>query len=340
MNNKKQAFKLAITALLLVILICTPFLVKTISYINAVHFFEEEKYENAITEFERLGEYKDSLDYLFESKYNLARQYLSNGKSREALQIFDEIKEQKDSKKYSDYILELNYFTAQAFLDEGEYDLALKIFEEVEDSIDVKEDIQKANYLKAVELYEEQNYEEAMKIFSGMDKSYKDVEDYIKKYPSQKFVGNWVFSNEDYIFRAYSFSVVGAKITEDEITFLTREEDYIADKYKIDGDILTPVYENGKESETSIQYISANHLIYRTKGYNGNIIEYDMKRGEVNKREEPYIGMSAADLLDSTWGVPKDINKTTTAYGVHEQWCYNGYRYVYLDNGIVTGIQE
>lgn len=54
----------------------------------------------------------------------------------------------------------------------------------------------------------------------------------------------------------------------------------------------------------------------------------------------PKIGMSAQKVLESTWGEPTDINKTTTKYGVHEQWVYYGGRYVYLEDGIVTSIQE
>ena len=54
----------------------------------------------------------------------------------------------------------------------------------------------------------------------------------------------------------------------------------------------------------------------------------------------PYIGMTAQEVLQSTWGKPKDINKTTYSWGVKEQWCYSGYRYIYLEDGIVTSISE
>lgn len=54
----------------------------------------------------------------------------------------------------------------------------------------------------------------------------------------------------------------------------------------------------------------------------------------------PLIGMTADEVLASTWGEPEKINRTTTVYGVSEQWVYSGNRYVYLDNGIVTAIQE
>ena len=62
-----------------------------------------------------------------------------------------------------------------------------------------------------------------------------------------------------------------------------------------------------------------------------------------NKQVPPAIGMTAAQVRASTWGEPSDINRTTTQYGVSEQWVYNTYsgtKYIYLDDGIVTAIQE
>ena len=50
--------------------------------------------------------------------------------------------------------------------------------------------------------------------------------------------------------------------------------------------------------------------------------------------------MTAEQVKKSTWGSPKDINKTTFSYGIKEQWVYSGYRYIYLEDGIVTAIQE
>jgi hypothetical protein len=51
------------------------------------------------------------------------------------------------------------------------------------------------------------------------------------------------------------------------------------------------------------------------------------------------IGATAAEVQTS-WGPPDSINRTTTAAGVTEQWVYGGGRYVYLTNGRVTAIQE
>jgi hypothetical protein len=52
-----------------------------------------------------------------------------------------------------------------------------------------------------------------------------------------------------------------------------------------------------------------------------------------------YIGMTREMVLDS-WGKPDDINKTTHSFGVHEQWVYGIGQYVYLEDGIVTTIQQ
>lgn len=52
----------------------------------------------------------------------------------------------------------------------------------------------------------------------------------------------------------------------------------------------------------------------------------------------PAIGMTADEILTSTWGTPNDINKTTIAYGTSEQWVYHrysgDYRYLYFENGM------
>lgn len=58
------------------------------------------------------------------------------------------------------------------------------------------------------------------------------------------------------------------------------------------------------------------------------------------KREGVRIGMTKQDVLDSSWGKPNYINKTTTKYGVHEQWVYGGGNYLYFDDGILTAIQD
>ncbi len=55
----------------------------------------------------------------------------------------------------------------------------------------------------------------------------------------------------------------------------------------------------------------------------------------------PRIGMKAEQVLAGKWGEPEKVNKTTTAYGVREQWVYSRpLRYVYVENGVVVALQE
>jgi hypothetical protein len=58
----------------------------------------------------------------------------------------------------------------------------------------------------------------------------------------------------------------------------------------------------------------------------------------------PQIGMTATQVLDSSWGKPNDINRTTTQYGTTEQWVYDdgdyNYRFLYFENGVLKAIQE
>jgi len=63
-------------------------------------------------------------------------------------------------------------------------------------------------------------------------------------------------------------------------------------------------------------------------------------RKEERSNEGVRIGMTKEEVLMSNWGIPYDINKTVTRYGVHEQWCYRGYNYLYFENGILVTVQN
>ncbi|PEL13797.1 hypothetical protein [Bacillus sp. AFS017336] len=61
---------------------------------------------------------------------------------------------------------------------------------------------------------------------------------------------------------------------------------------------------------------------------------------EINENIQPKIGMSKEEVINTSWGKPESINKTTNAYGTNEQWVYSDNRYLYFENGILTDIQE
>ena len=64
------------------------------------------------------------------------------------------------------------------------------------------------------------------------------------------------------------------------------------------------------------------------------------KVNALTKTQGISIGMTANEVENSQWGTPNKVNRTTTANSVSEQWVYGSGRYVYIDNGIVSAIQE
>jgi hypothetical protein len=65
-----------------------------------------------------------------------------------------------------------------------------------------------------------------------------------------------------------------------------------------------------------------------------------MGPAECKRRGEPRIGMTYKQVEETCWGKPKDVNRTQTASGTSDQLVYSDGHYVYLRNGIVTGIQS
>jgi hypothetical protein len=56
------------------------------------------------------------------------------------------------------------------------------------------------------------------------------------------------------------------------------------------------------------------------------------------------IGMTA-DQVRAAWGRPDDINRSVYSFGVHEQWVWEDsdgmpYQYAYMEDGVLTSIQQ
>jgi hypothetical protein len=62
---------------------------------------------------------------------------------------------------------------------------------------------------------------------------------------------------------------------------------------------------------------------------------------DMRKTQGVRLGMSAEEVLQSTWGKPESVNRTTTSRGVREQWVYPGrHNYLYFEDGVLTSIQN
>lgn len=87
-------------------------------------------------------------------------------------------------------------------------------------------------------------------------------------------------------------------------------------------------------SDTMLAYMNSKPKPVESPSEKAQVIE---------AKDEPAIGMTADEVRESTWGEPSTINKTTTKYSVNEQWVYKSSvktRYIYIEDGFVTAIQE
>lgn len=157
-------------------------------------------------------------------------------------------------------------------------------------------------------------------------KDYGSVADEIRKYKELEQLSSYFEDMKTKINSRYEYYSMLKKINSvGEIRNLDIRETY-------------QYIEKIKTIPTDAEYYNDAQLVYAmlVDRYNqsGN------KQIEI-KKVKPYIGMSKMEVRYlSTWGQPKDINKTTNANGTREQWVYSLSRYLYFEDGKLTTIQE
>lgn len=221
----------------------------------------------------------------------------------------------------------------------------------VQDSVELNN---KITYVSATNLYDEDNIDEALNSFKQVSSDYKNTKELIKELELLKALqGTWYGTTKvkSTLVDSYNYDISHKWIIKGKFCYNIYDDETatnITKKYQL-------VYENNvfciKDfSDSSI-------LLYKLK-YADNSISYKIDDGmhtgtmKLNKQSDntilpkttyiknPTIGMTKSEVENSTWGKPKKINKTTTSYGIHEQWVYYGNKYLYFDNGILTSIQE
>ncbi len=86
-----------------------------------------------------------------------------------------------------------------------------------------------------------------------------------------------------------------------------------------------------KEEEDKIAEEKSKRLQYLRKKYG--------KKAEDILNGYYWIGMSRNALIDSL-GEPDSINKSVGKWGIHQQFVYGDYLYIYVENEIVTSYQK
>lgn len=188
----------------------------------------------------------------------------------------------------------------------------------------------KANYKMGIEAFNKKDYAKAVDELSGVvakdKKRYIDASnkidicekeivksnlDLAKKYKQQK----------DYEKAIQYLSIASnTQPNNEEVNKLYNECSDAINKIKSDADAQAKAEQDAKDAQA--------------------LVDEKAKA----KTEGVKIGMTQQQVLDSSWGKPDQINKTTTAYGTNEQWVY-GYNsskmnFLYFENGILTSIQN
>ncbi len=288
--------------------------------------------------------------------YKQGKKFQEDKNYDKAISCYQKIKFVYDKAKNNEQ--ECYYQKAIELRNKKDYDNSILYFEKSNNYNDSQEQIKETKYQQALYNYNKGNFEKSKEVFESI-RDYKDVSKYLNNTETMiSLQGVWI---EKYL-HCYA-QIEGWKITEYKIDFLntgsyaiengntTLDKINFYDLHdvflEIENNQLRAYYYDKYNKNEKIKYEDEKFSFDKEDGnlyiniVNKNI-EYELTKKDyrITKRKKPNIGMTKDEVLNSTWGKPEDINKTTTKYGTREQWCYSGYKYIYFEDGIVTSIQD
>lgn len=219
------------------------------------------------------------------------------------------------------FISDSNYEKGMEAIDKGNYDQAITYLEKshgkkAEQSLDLAASLKvsEKNYILGMDLYSQKEYEKAL----------SKLETVISEFPEYNKVKEAIAECDKILVNeclGYAQTLCNKSEYDDAYFMVQKALEY--DSNSNEALMLNDeIVKKKNEAETKKQ-------------------EEEAKAEKARKKSEGVrIGMSQQDVLDSSWGKPNDINRTTNAYGVSEQWCYDNYNYLYFEDGILTDIQN
>ncbi|MEI6132274.1 MAG: zinc ribbon domain-containing protein [Bacillota bacterium] len=310
-RNKNTLNKLVVATLVLLAVIILVAIVYEVvlrplaTYNSALELFDNEKYKEATVIFSELKDYSNSVQMIKECDKGIlyidAIQDIEEEYLESAMLKLEQLGEYKDAK---------------SLLNETGKLLAKQRLAE--------------NYSYAKDAYKMGDFVNAKEYFSKV-KNYKDSSKYLKFIVIlNKYRGTWDDSRfgEEII-------IDGWKLTYVHYTAHYSGE-MLIDNYTIKLIKNQVTCGNGKVLKIYKNQFNWNGVTFTKKSDSVYVPQLPVKYVPA----EPQIGMTAEEVRNSTWGSPEDINTTRTEFGVDEQWCYPSSKYIYLEDGIVTTIQD
>ncbi|MCP3778841.1 zinc ribbon domain-containing protein [Paenibacillus sp. MZ03-122A] len=320
---------ISIAPFLILCLIIVGYLIAApyISYIQAKSLMNNGEFDKASQAFTNLDGYKDSDELINETKYLKAQHLLKTKEYEKAIEMFINLVNYKDSVKLK---TESTYLLAKQNFSQDNYASAIELLEQIQEYKDSSDLLQEANYQEGLKQFNAYNFQQAIKLFTAHS-DYQDSEKYLAQaFLLDHFQGIW---RDDDGYRKLTFK--NGVVTKVLFYGLKDESTYTWSTALVGKEMHD---DNG-----TVYYLKNDKLIEKDKDpYFGSksytkIGNYDDIPPE---KLAPQIGMTEQEVMDSKWGLPTHVNKTTTAYGISEQWVYDNYKYIYFENGIVTTIQD
>lgn len=310
-----------------------------------------------------------------DSKYNEICSYLkesidmfvSNGDEERVYYLLDTIiaddtlLTETDSEYYSNYG---NYSLGDLALSEGYYSNAYSIFLDLGDYEDSEQrakeifsSYSEEIYNNTVEYYESDLYRElsieGIKTLFESFGDYKDSAEYVEMIEfAESLSGTYVYeassksNQKTYVIDGFEVNIFYNSGGSRSFTGVVKEYngDYGLFMYDSSSDFHDMIFKKDNSEDLYYMrfYLYENDEISPVE-FGGTYPRYNLIKDSdsTDNLLDPAIGMTAEEVENSTWGEPNEINKSTYSWGgTREQWCYSDYRYIYLENGIVTSIQE
>lgn len=228
------------------------------------------------------------------------------------------------------------------------------ILDEILTMKDTDECKKEINYQYGLAVFKNADFSSAKDAFSDLaNENYKDADKLFQESEIMEAVqGTWETADtseyQRVIFDGWKMCIVYKPII---LLGVSNNYQYVANTglASID-DSNFIIFTDDREFGTEIKFLQNTFYLEENKLY--QVLDSSLQRESIKvsedttfpdivELEEPYIGMTAEEVrTKSTWGNPEDINTTVTTGITYEQWCYPGFKYIYLENGIVTAIQK
>lgn len=168
-----------------VFFVMTKVVIPNNNYKAAEKLLAAGQYEEAITAFESMGDYKDSSQRVAEARYAIAEELLTDGHYEQAIVAFEEMGSYRDvssrAAEARNLLMEAQYADAEELLTNRKYTEAIEAYQSLQNYRDSTDKAKEATYLYALTLLDQGNVSDAYTFLQGV-KEYADAALYLNNF--------------------------------------------------------------------------------------------------------------------------------------------------------------